>query len=333
MSKKNKRGWTKTMGSCKALVEKEEELGISQPDQPELLEPANDNTSASPVITALTNALSTFLNKDQVKELVQREIHEFKCTHTIEIKTETQTTTLPDELRHYLFSPILQTVALSLPVALIGPAGSGKSTLCEQIARSLNLKFHLQNGVTGTHELTGYCDAHGRYNSTPFRSAFEHGGLLLIDEVDTSEAAALKWINTALANGHAAFPDRTEPVVRHPDFRISIAANTWGSGADRLYVGANQIDASTLDRFVFFDFRYDEKLEEMVSNDTFWVKRVQKLRKAAHEEKARIVISPRASIHGAKMRRAGWDQKTVEERIIWKGIDKDLKERILKKAA
>jgi hypothetical protein len=176
-------------------------------------------------------------------------------------------------------------------------------------------------------------DAHGRYCSTPFRSAFEHGGLILIDEVDTSEAGALKWVNTALANGHAAFPDRTDPVARHTDFRILIAANTWGSGADRLYVGANQIDASTLDRFVFFDFRYDEKLEELVSGDPFWVKRVQKLRAAADQEKARIVISPRASIHGAKLKKAGWSQKTVEERIVWKGIDKDLKERILKRAA
>jgi cobaltochelatase CobS len=293
----------------------------------------NDNESASYAALALTEALSTFLNKNQVLDLVRREIHDFKCTHSIDLVKDTGTVTLPDDLRHYLFHPVLETVNLAIPAALIGPAGSGKSTLCEQIAKALDLKFHLQNGVSGSHELTGYMDAHGRYVSTPFRNCYEHGGLILVDEADTSEAGALKWINTALANGHAAFPDRTDPVVRHPNFRIVIAANTWGSGADRLYVGANQIDASTLDRFVFFDFRYDEKLEELVSGDPVWVKRVQSLRKAAMDEKARIVISPRASIHGAKLKKIGWNQKDVEERIVWKGIDKDLKDRILKKAA
>jgi len=212
---------------------------------------------------------------------------------------------------------------------LIGPAGSGKSTVSEQIAKALKLRFFLQNGVTGTHELTGYMDAHGRYNTTPFRDAFENGGLIMVDEVDTSEAGALKWLNTALANGHAGFPDRAEPVRRHDSFRIIIAANTWGSGADRLYVGANQLDASTLDRFVFFDFQYDEKLEMLVSGNVNWTERVQLLRKNAFEVHARIVISPRASINGAKLIKAGWSWNEVEERVIWKGIDLELKDRIL----
>lgn len=322
------------MSSFKELVEKEKALEEAVKEVVETTpDPKTNSSSVSDVVHSLTNALSTFLNKEQVIDAVRKELHDYKCTHTIKLETKDMIRELPEDIRHYLFKDILETVNLSIPAALIGPAGSGKSTCCEQIAKALNLKFHLQNGVTGTHELTGYTDANGRYITTPFRTAYEHGGLILIDEVDTSEAAALKWINTALANGYAAFPDRSDPVCRHADFRIVIAANTWGSGADRLYVGANQIDASTLDRFVFFDFNYDEKLEELVSGDPLWVKRVQKLRKAATEEKARIVISPRASIHGAKLRRIGWDQKKVEDRIIWKGIDKDLKERILKKAA
>jgi len=63
------------------------------------------------------------------------------------------------------------------------------------------------------------------------------------------------------------------------------------------------------------------------------VNRVQKLRWAADKEKARIVISPRASINGAKLLSAGWKQEVVESRIIWKGIDSDLKERIKRRAA
>jgi len=45
------------------------------------------------------------------------------------------------------------------------------------------------------------------------------------------------------------------------------------------------------------------------------------------------VISPRASINGAKLLHAGWKQDLVEERVIWKGIDPELKTRILDRAA
>lgn len=284
------------------------------------------------VMNSIDTALSSFTTKDQVKEMIQQEIIDFNCLNRIELVTDDAVRTLPDEPRHYLFKEVLEATNLAIPVALVGPAGSGKSTFCEQIATALNLKFYLQNGVTGTHELTGYVDAHGRYVTTPFRTAFEFGGLILVDEVDTSEAGALKWINTALANGHAGFPDQADPVKRHESFRIIIAANTYGTGADRMYVGANQLDASTLDRFVFFDFRYDEKLERIIAGNTNWVDRVQRLRRAAGKEKARIVISPRASIHGAKLLATGWKQKDVEDRVIWKGIDDELKDRILKAA-
>lgn len=268
----------------------------------------------------------------EVVDLIHDEILAYNVFNKIELTNNGVTTVLPDEPRHFLFPEILTSVNLGIPTALIGPAGSGKSIICEQIATTLTLKYYLQNSVTGVHELTGYMDAHGKYNGSAFRSAFADGGLILVDEVDTSDPGALKWVNTALANGLAMFPDSPDPVKRHPDFRILIAANTYGTGADRMYVGANQLDASTLDRFVFFEFRYDEKLELIVSGNPKWCTRVQSLRKAAHAEKARIVISPRATFNGGKLLAAGWPQKTVEDRIIWKGIDPELRKRIEEKA-
>lgn len=240
---------------------------------------------------------------------------------------------LEDVPRHYLFPDILTTVNANIPTALIGPAGSGKSTVADQVAKALDLKYYLINSVSGAHELSGYMDAHGKYNTTSFRQAFEYGGLALIDEVDTSDAGALKWLNTALANGHAMFPDKADPVNRHPKFRMIIAANTFGNGADRMYVGANQLDASTLDRFVFFDFGYDEKLETTLGGNVDWAKRVQELRAGALAEKARMIISPRATINGAKLLAAGWARDKVEEGLIWKGIDPELRRRIEDKVA
>lgn len=299
----------------------------------------NSSTKLAPSET-LENPAVDFLRKainapslEETKRLIQEEVIKMNMLNKIELTTPTEVKLLDDEPRHFLFPEILATVNANIPTALIGPAGSGKSTLAEQIAKALDFKFYLQNAVTGTHELSGYMDAHGKYNGTAFRTAFEHGGLWLIDEVDSSDPGALKWLNAALANGYAMFPDKADPVNRHAKFRAIIAANTFGTGADRMYVGANQLDASTLDRFVFFSFDYDEKLEVALSGNIDWVKRVQEIRSAALIEKARIVVSPRASINGAKLLAIGWKQDVVEDRVIWKGIDPELKTRILDRVA
>lgn len=276
----------------------------------------------------LRQALNT-ASLPEIDRLIEQKLLDYHAYGKITLKRDDRSIVLPEAPRHYLFPEILQAVNAEIPVALIGPAGSGKSTLVMQVAQALELRYYLQNSVSGTHELAGYMDAHGRYNGTAFRTCFENGGVILVDEVDTSDPGALKWMNTALANGHAMFPDNDEPVQRHDDFRILIAANTFGTGSDRIYVGANQLDASTLDRFVFFDFDYDEQLEVLLSGNKTWTERVQQLRICAAKEKARIVISPRASIHGAKLLHLGWPQAIVEERLIWKGMDKELKDRIL----
>lgn len=290
-----------------------------------------------PEITPVDTDQLKFLRKSldtasipEIKALIEEELMNYHQHGKIELKKGDDIVILEGEPRHYLFKEILEAVNANIPVSLVGPAGSGKSTIVMQVSTALGLHYYLQNSVTGVHELAGYMDAHGRYHGTAFRTAFEKGGCILVDEVDTSDASALKWINTALANGHAMFPDSEEPIQRHPDFRIVIAANTFGTGADRVYVGANQLDASTLDRFVFFDFDYDLPLEVLLSGNKNWADRVQQLRVAAAKERARMVISPRATIYGSKLLAIGWPQDIVEQRLIWKGCDAELKERILK---
>jgi energy-coupling factor transporter ATP-binding protein EcfA2 len=280
-------------------------------------------------LKTLREALNT-ASLEEVRDLIRDELIDYHSHAKIELKKGDETRTLPAEPRHYLFPRIMQAVDAAIPVALVGPAGSGKSTCVTQIATALEKKFYLQNSVQGTHELAGFLDAHGRYMTTTFRKAFEEGGVLLVDEVDTSDAGALKWLNTALANGYAMFPDQPDVVTKHEDFRILIAANTFGTGADRVYVGANQLDASTLDRFCFFNYDYDEQMEILLSGNPLWANRVQEVRSAAAKEKARVVISPRATINGAKLLGIGWPQDEVENALIWKGMDTELRERIEK---
>ena len=115
------------------------------------------------------------------------------------------------------------------------------------------------------------------------------------------------------------FPDKR--VSRHPDFRVVAAANTFGTGADRQYVGRNQLDAASLDRFAFLEWGYDEALERSLAGNDAWVDRVQKVRKAVSTLKIRHVVSPRASIQGASLLAAGMAQSAVESAVLFRGLD------------
>jgi len=255
---------------------------------------------------------------------------------TLRIEIRDRITPLPAAPRHPLFDALLTLVICGrepqgLPVMLVGPAGSGKTTACKDAAEALGLSFFTNGALTGAHELMGYKDASGTYHGTPFRAAFEHGGVYLMDEMDRSDPAAVLSLNSALANGFAAFPDRAEPVKAHADFIPVVAANTFGRGADRLYIGANQLDASTLDRFAVLSWDYDEALERALAGDDAWTGYVQAARAAAADLKIRHVISPRASMSGAVMRRAGLPFDMVAESALWKGLDKEQRERITAK--
>jgi MoxR-like ATPase len=220
---------------------------------------------------------------------------------------------------HRMLEPVLTTVVAGASPMLVGPAGSGKTTLAEQVAKILNLNFYMEARVTSEYKLIGFLDAAGRLVRTQFREAYENGGVFLFDEMDASDADALTAFNAALSNGSCAFPDKL--VKRHKDFHAIAACNTFGRGADRQYVGRNQLDAATLDRFVVLEVDYDEQLEMEICGNPEWCRRVQQVRKAIAVEKVRHIVSPRASIMGARMLAAGMDRATVEEACIWKGLD------------
>lgn len=231
------------------------------------------------------------------------------------------------DVAHKALTDILTAVVAGTSPFLVGPAGSGKTTLAEQIAKVLKRPFYTAARVTSEYKLMGFIDAHGKVIRTQFREAFEHGGVFLFDEVDASDPDALTAFNAALANGLGDFPDGM--VKKHKDFVAIAAGNTFGRGADRQYVGRNQLDAATLDRFQTFEIDYDEELEVQLAGDAEWTKWVQKVRAAVAAEKVRHVVSPRASIAGAKLLAAGMDRAKVEESCVWKGLDEQTRNRVI----
>ncbi len=222
---------------------------------------------------------------------------------------------------HMKFERLLKSIARRKHVWICGQAGSGKTTAAQMIAEALDLPYQeISLGpATSQWDLFGFPSPDGKYvePATSIRKVFEFGGILMLDECDNADASVLKAMNSALANGFATFPDAR--VARHPDFVCIAGANTFGMGWNRIYVGSNQLDAATLDRFKFIPFDVDEEAElDWAGHDQKdWVEFVQKVRHAASERELRVVISPRASINGADELRDGDDFDLIADEYIW----------------
>lgn len=292
--------------------------------------PAAINEDAMKAVAALMEAIS----KPAVAELDEGKVIALIRKHAqateIKIVTSDSERTIPTGLHHKVLPDVVKMLSAGVNIMLVGPAGSGKTTIADQAAKGLDVPFYFNGALSSEYKLSGFVDAQGRIVSTAFRRAYEQGGLYLFDEIDASMPDALLAFNAALANGHADFPDGA--INRHPKFLCLAAANTYGRGADRMYVGRNQLDGASLDRFCVVNVDYDDKLERTLAGNDTWVDYVLKVRSAIFDLKIRHIVSPRASINGAKLLAAGMDRHFVEEATIWKGLDSDSKNKIRTKA-
>ena len=214
-----------------------------------------------------------------------------------------------------------QASGFRLNIWLTGPAGSGKTTAASNCADALELKFYFTGALDNPYGLLGFVDAHGKVVRTQFREAYENGGVFLFDEIDGSTPSAVLPFNTALANGHCAFPDAI--VDRHKDFVCIAAANTWGLGATNDYVGRMKLDAASLDRFVQIAWDVDEMLETATCGNAQWAARVQVIRARVRDKGIKVVVSPRASYYGAALLAGGMVQHEVERLTLRKAMTDD----------
>lgn len=206
-------------------------------------------------------------------------------------------------------------------VYLHGPAGTGKTSAAKQVATAFGLHFYFAARVESEYMLFGFRDANGHTVRTPFREAYEHGGVFLFDEMDSSASSAIVALNAALANGVASFPDGVIPM--HPDFKCIGAGNTVLTGGSHQYTGRVALDAASVDRFVFLEFGYDEELERALCTNSAWCTHVQAIRAIVAERGLDHLVTPRASIFGAQLMDRGATWRDAENAAIFKGLDAD----------
>lgn len=221
---------------------------------------------------------------------------------------------------HEKFETLLKIVERNVPLMLVGPAGSGKNHTLEQVAEALGLDFYFTNAVTQEYKITGFVDANGNYHETEFYKAFKHGGLFFLDEMDASIPEVLLILNAAIANRYFDFPNGR--IDAHKDFRVVSASNTCGTGADMQYVGRNQLDGATLDRFAQCDFNYDPQIESQLAVSPELYEFIIDLRQAVDKNDMRYIVSMRATINASKLDNV-LSTKDIIEMVILKGMPRD----------
>jgi MoxR-like ATPase len=287
--------------------------------------PAADSSVAEAQLTAAIRAIAGgSVNEDRVRQIVDEAVAALPTKiveKTIIIKDKVEVTLPEGEYVRPETEMVLALVSQRLNVMLVGPAGSGKSTFAEFIAKACNLPFSANSCSAGMSEsaLSGWLlpvSDSGKFTfvAASFVHAYENGGLHLIDEVDAADPNTLVFINQAIANGRFYLPQRHEnPIaIRHPDFVCLAAANTFGNGGDRMYVGREQLDAATLDRFWMVEFGYDAAFEERLVDDKIlsWGR---ELRKKVADLKLRRVVSSRKLIEASKLSKAGVKFDKIKE--------------------
>lgn len=241
---------------------------------------------------------------------------------------------LPDvtfDKAHATLPLLVRTAGLRRPIMLVGPAGSGKTTAGRQLAEAYNVPFYANsNSPMDTRTLAfGYMDAAGNYHPGYLYRAMKEGGVLLDDEIDSSNPAIMVSKNAAIENRFAQFPNG-ETVEAHENFFYIGSANTYGRGADRLYVGRTQLDAATLNRFIFIEWDYDEDLEMQLSANHEWTQFVQAVRRVVAEHNMRYVVSPRQSIAGGELLAAGVPESQVRDMTVFPGWPQEDIDKVLR---
>lgn len=232
------------------------------------------------------------------------------------------------------FPRMVQLASARIPIMLVGPAGCGKTYMHEKLAEALGLDAADQSCSEGMSEsvFNGLLLPTGKggafeHHASPFMICYEQGGVMLLDEMDAGDPNLFTYVNKAIANTSYTVVQRFgKPVVKkHKDFVLIAAANTFGHGADAMYVGRNQLDAATLDRFkvglITMDYSRDVESTLATSDLCQWA---WAIRDKIRQHKLRRIMSTRVIKDlGTMTRRYDWKEPEWAEAYFSGWSDED----------
>ena len=236
-------------------------------------------------------------------------------------------------VKHMQLPSLINMVGAGLNVMLTGSAGSGKTHAATQVAEALGVKFYaLSVGAqTSKSDIVGFVDAGGTYRTTPFRQAYEKGGVFVMDEIDAGNSNVLIQINSALSNGICSFPDKQ--VKAHKDFHFIATANTYGKGESMKYVGRNRLDAATLDRFTIIHWDIDEKVERAIAgNDTAMYNAITAARSYCERSEIDAMITPRTTQKAVALHKLNWSVQGIWDVVLKPYVPSEYVDDVVAKA-
>ena len=267
-----------------------------------------------------------------IKENIEEQIKRKKLEE--ELKKKEEEKRMLDKLgidfgKSDTVSKIKRTIEAGIKnIWLCGPAGCGKSFLTRQVANELGIPYLcISCGIgTSSTEFIGY--KYPTRESTKFAEYYGKPSVILLDEFTALDPAVAQICNAALANDE--IETTTGTVYRDPNCIIIATSNTFGSGASRQYVANNQLDASTIDRFVggIIEVSYSELYESRY--DTEVVSYVNKLRDIIKVYDFRRIASTRMIQAGCALKRAyvkDWKDQLIinwskeEKRVVIESIE------------
>lgn len=210
---------------------------------------------------------------------------------------------------------------------MVGPAGCGKSTMARSVAKSLNLPYLCISCGIGTSatEFIGY--KYPSRESTKFAEYYAKPSVILIDEMTALDPCVAQILNAALANDE--IETTTGLVHRNPNCIIIATSNTFGLGADRQYVANNQLDASTIDRFIggIIEIDYSSSYEKEYDKEV--VEYVNYLREIIKDNSLRRIASTRMIQAGHKLKMSFFKDWREQLIINWSKNEKNIVNKFL----
>jgi cobaltochelatase CobS len=237
---------------------------------------------------------------------------------------------------HAQVPELIRLLGRGVNLYLYGPAGGGKThAACQALEVTVGKAAVVtMPGITAG-KLFGFTDAGGRFVRTVFVDAYEHGGGIVLDELDRALPQVASALNSVLENRRATFNGAEVPM--HANFRLVATGNTDMRGGNRTYTGAQPLDLATAARFRFVRWTYDEALEAALVGRVIpkaaaaallrWARKMRaQLEQDRHDT---VFCGPRETMRMAADLATGESMEDAAHGWVFRGLDANTVARLL----